>query len=90
MTVPRPKLRTRTIPHLVAIVIGAAGCVGVAFWAKNTVEADARTDLKLVMSQTGHDWVNVHVDGLSVTLEGTAPDEATRFSGLPTNRQRGH
>ena len=75
-------MRTRTLPHLLAIALGAAGCVGVAFWAKNKIEADALTDLNLVLSQSGHDWADVSVDGLSVMLTGIAPDEATRFAAL--------
>lgn len=82
MTTQRPRLRTRTLPHLFAIAVGAAGCVGVAFWAKYKIEADALTDLNLVLSQSGHEWTDVSVDGLSVTLTGIAPDEATRFAAL--------
>ena len=82
MSIHRPRLRTRAIPHLLAIAVGAAGCVGVAFWAKQKIEADAQTDLNLVLSASGHEWTNVAVDGLSVTLTGIAPDEATRFAAL--------
>lgn len=55
-----------------------------AFWAKDLVEAEALTDLDLVLSQAGHDWTEVTVDGLLVRLSGTAPDEATRFAALST------
>ena len=75
-------LRSRTVPHLMAITLGLAGCVGVAFWAKNLVEAQALTEVDLVLTQTGLDWAEVEVDGLSVLLTGTAPDEATRFTAL--------
>ena len=75
-------LRSRTLPHLLAIAVGAAGCVGVAIWAKNMVEDDALTNLNLAFSQSGHDWTDVTVDGLAVTLSGIAPDEATRFAAL--------
>ncbi len=67
-----------------AIVVAAAGCVGVAFWAKDQVERAALTDLDLVLSQAGHDWTEITVDGLAVNLSGTAPDEATRFAALST------
>ena len=73
---------SRILPHVVAIAIAAVGCVGVAVWAKDKIESAALTDLDLVMSQNGHDWADVLVDGLSVTLTGTAPDEATRFAAL--------
>ncbi len=82
MTDKRPRLRTRAIPHMVAICIAAAGCVGVAFWARSLIEAEALTDVSLVLSQAGHDWADVDVDGLRVTLAGIAPDEATRFAAL--------
>lgn len=82
MTSSRPLLRSRTLPHVLAVALGAAGCVGVAFWAKNLVENQATTGLNLAMSQAGHDWVSVDVDGLSVMLTGTAADEATRFAAL--------
>jgi OOP family OmpA-OmpF porin len=55
-----------------------------AFWAKNRIEAQALTGLNLALSQAGQDWVDVSVDGLSVTLSGTAMDEATRFAALST------
>lgn len=73
---------SRILPHAVAIAIAAVGCIGVAVWAKDKIETAALTDLDLMMSQNGHDWADVLVDGLSVTLTGTAPDEATRFAAL--------
>ena len=56
--------------------------MGMAFWAKNQIETAALTDLSLVLSQSGHDWAEITVDGLSVELTGVAPDEATRFAAL--------
>lgn len=82
MTSKRPLLRSRTLPHILAVALGAAGCVGVAFWAKNLIELQAARGLSLAMSQSGNDWVEVDVDGLSVTLSGMATDEATRFAAL--------
>ncbi len=70
------------LPHTLAIVVAGAGCLGVALWAKARVEASALTEISLVLSQSGHDWAEVAVDGLQVTLFGTAPDEATRFAAL--------
>lgn len=82
MTAPKPIQQSRALPHILAIVVAAAGCVGVAFWAKNVIEAGALTDLNLALSASGHEWADVAVDGLTVTLTGTAPDEATRFTAL--------
>ena len=84
MSSKRPLFRSSTLPHVLAIAVGAAGCVGMAFWAKNRIEAQALTGLNLALSQAGQDWVDINVDGLSVTLSGTAMDEATRFAALST------
>ena len=84
MTVPRSSFLSGFLPHVLAIAISAAGCVSVAYWAKNKVETVALTDLSLVLSQAGHDWTDITVDGLTVELTGVAPDEATRFAALST------
>ena len=80
----RPSVFGGVLPHVLAILLAAAGCVAVAFWAKDLVEAEAQTDLNLALSQSGHDWTDITVDGLAVRLTGTAPDEATRFAALST------
>ncbi len=69
-------------PHVVAIVLAASGCLGVAVWAKERVETKTATDIGLVLAQNGHDWAEVTTDGLQVALIGTAPNEATRFAAL--------
>ncbi|MGR3514822.1 MAG: OmpA family protein [Paracoccaceae bacterium] len=84
MTASRSSVLSGFLPHLLAIAISAAGCVGVAFWAKNKIETASLTDLSLVLSQAGHDWTEVTVDGLTVELSGVAADEATRFDALST------
>ncbi|MEO0915660.1 MAG: OmpA family protein [Pseudomonadota bacterium] len=84
MTGNRHSIVAGFIPHALAIMIAATGCVGAAFWAKNQIEQAALTDLSLVLAQAGHDWTDVAVDGLSVHLTGIAPDEATRFAALST------
>ena len=84
MTPSRSSLLSGYLPHVLALAISAAGCVGVAYWAKNQIETAAVTDLSLVLSQAGHDWADVTVDGLAVQLSGIAPDEATRFAALST------
>ena len=70
------------IPHLIALTLGAALAGGASLVIKERVETQALTDIGLVLSQTGQDWAEVQVDGLQVTLTGTAPDEATRFAAL--------
>lgn len=84
MTATRSPFLSGFLPHLLALAVSLAGCIGVAFWAKNKIELAALTDLDLVLGQAGHDWTNVTVDGLAVSLSGTAPDEATRFAALST------
>ena len=84
MTASRSSFLSGYLPHVMAIAISAAGCVSVAYWAKNQIETAAVTDLSLVLSQAGHDWADITVDGLSVQLSGIAPDEATRFAALST------
>ncbi|MCV6595445.1 MAG: OmpA family protein [Silicimonas sp.] len=82
MTSQSPLFRSPTLAHVLAIALGATACLGVAVWAKRSVEALTLDGLSLSLSQAGHDWAEVDVDGLSVTLRGTAADEATRFAAL--------
>lgn len=70
------------LPHLLAVLVAAAGCVGAAIWAKSMVERMALSDVGFALSAGGFDWTSIHADGLAVTLTGTAPDEATRFAAL--------
>ncbi|MBT8424281.1 MAG: OmpA family protein [Silicimonas sp.] len=73
---------SQILPHIVAILVAGAGCVGVAIWAKSLVESIAVRELNLTLGQSGHDWVEVTADGLSVSLTGTADTEAVRFAAL--------
>ena len=70
------------LPHALAILIAGTACLGVAYWAKERIEAKTATDIGLVLAQTGNDWAEVTTDGLQVALFGTAPNEATRFAAL--------
>ena len=70
------------LPHVAAILIAGAGCIGIALWAKERIEAKTSTDIGLVLAQNGYDWAEVTTDGLQVSLFGTAPNEATRFAAL--------
>lgn len=72
------------VPYLLAILVAAAGCLGVAYWVKDKIEMAAMSGLELAFGQAGHDWTEIAVDGLTVELSGTAPDEATRFAALST------
>lgn len=70
------------LPHIIAILIAGAGCIGVAMWARTLVESIAVRDIRLTLAQSGHDWVDVAADGLIVRLTGTADTEALRFAAL--------
>ncbi len=70
------------IPHVLAIIFAGAACFGIAFWAKDLIERRSLTDIGLALSSQGHEWTEATADGLQITLTGTAPDEATRFSAL--------
>ena len=72
------------IPHVLAIIFAGTACFGIAFWAKDLIERRSLTDISLALSSQGHEWAEATADGLQVTLTGTAPDEATRFSALST------
>ena len=78
----RNRLLGGIVPHVLAILVAGAGCVAAAYWAKDRIEEVAHKDVRLVLSQAGHDWAELSVDGLKVQLSGTAPDEATRFAAL--------
>lgn len=82
MTSLRSRFLGGFVPHAVAIFVAGAGCIGAAYWAKGRIESVARSDVQLALSQAGHDWADIAVDGLAVELTGTAPDEATRFAAL--------
>jgi OOP family OmpA-OmpF porin len=73
---------SQILPHVFAIIIAGAGCFGVALWAKSVVETTAITNIRLALGQSGHDWVDITADGLSVTMTGTADTEALRFAAL--------
>ena len=77
-------LRLRSIPHLLALAAGAGLCLAAAVWARNLVEARTLRSIDSGLSQSGHEWTVVQIDGLHVTLSGVAPDEATRFAALST------
>ncbi|MEL7116964.1 MAG: OmpA family protein [Pseudomonadota bacterium] len=69
----------------VAVLIGAAIlCLAVAVFAASRIETNSYRSIERALLVDGHDWAEVSVNGLAVTLRGTAPDEATRFQALTT------
>lgn len=65
------------------VMLGAAlMCVAVALLAVAQIERNSLGAVKRALVMEGQGWARVSVDGLIVTLTGTAPDEATRFKAL--------
>lgn len=58
----------------------AALSVVVAGFAATGMERGSETAVRQVLDDSGFGWAEVTADGLSVILEGTAPDEAERFA----------
>lgn len=57
-------------------------CTAVAMLSVARIEDTSHRSVVRVLLVDGHDWAETRVDGLIVTLSGTAPDEATRFQAL--------
>lgn len=67
---------------LAAFALAAGLAVVVAFAAVRVVESRAVATVKSALVLAGLDWAEVSADGLSLTLTGTAPDEAARARAL--------
>ncbi len=70
------------LPVTLAVLLGGAGCLGVAVAAVAAVETQSRREVTTALVEAGHDWAEVEIDGLQVVLSGTAPDEAARFAAM--------
>jgi len=77
------RLRTVFLPFFV-IALAAAGALYAGILAAGRIEEAAQTDISRALDLEDLDWAEVSVDGLLVSLSGTAPDEATRFRALST------
>lgn len=75
------RLRTILLPSIV-VALAAIGAIWAGWTAANKIEAQTRADVATVLEESGLPWANVTVDGLLVTLTGTAPDEASRFRAV--------
>ena len=70
------------LPAVVALAAAALLAIATAMMAVTRIEQGAHREVGRVLLADGQDWTDVQVDGLQVTLSGTAPDEATRFRAL--------
>ena len=63
--------------------LAAAGLSLVAAgFAVTGMEYSTEIAVRRTLDETGHDWAEVTADGLRVELNGTAPDEADRFTAI--------
>ncbi|MFV1562301.1 OmpA family protein [Phaeobacter sp. JH41b] len=63
-------------------VAAAALSLVVAGFAVTGIEAGSETAVRRALDKAGYTWAEVTADGLRVILNGTAPDEATRFGAI--------
>lgn len=75
------RLRKVLLP-LVVILLAAGAAVYTGTLAVAHIERAAASDVAHVLDFEGIEWAEVEVDGLLVSLSGTAPDEASRFRAL--------
>ncbi|MEP2716208.1 OmpA family protein [Pseudophaeobacter sp.] len=75
------RLSTLLIPTLTFAAAAGISLVAASF-AVTAVEQNSETALRRALDDGDMGWAEVTSDGLRVTLQGTAPDEATRFAAL--------
>ena len=64
---------------IAAFAAAGIASVAMASFAATRIEERSAEDVTAAMQDASLDWVDVSVDGLNVTLSGTAPTEAQRF-----------
>ena len=79
-----PKILGIHTVGLIAFASAAALSFLAATWAASAIEDVSATTVRRALTEEGHSWAGVHADGLSITLTGEAPTEATRFRALGT------
>jgi OOP family OmpA-OmpF porin len=75
------RLSSLLIPTLTFAAAAGISLVSASF-AVTAVEQNSETALRRALDEGGLGWAEVTSDGLKVTLQGVAPDEATRFAAL--------
>lgn len=80
-------MRVRAILFaLVAFAAAGAGAWRIAGEATARFERDTAAELEAGLRAAGQGWAGVAVDGLVVTLSGSAPDETSRFKAAEIAR----
>jgi len=77
-----PKLLGIQSIGLIAFGVAALLSFMAATWAASAIEDVSATTVRRALTEEGHSWAGVEADGLSITLTGEAPTEATRFRAL--------
>jgi len=72
-------LRTPFFVIILAFVAAGALAIGVAIVTAITIERRSIEAVSALLETEGFTWAEVDADGLQVILQGTAPDEASRF-----------
>lgn len=72
-------IRTQFLVAILSFVIAAALSIGVAIFGAIAIERRSIEGVREVLDAEGFDWAEVTADGLQVIIQGTAPDEASRF-----------
>lgn len=75
------RLSSLLIPTLTFAAAAGVSLIAASF-AVTAIEQNSETALRRALDEGGMDWAEVTSDGLRVVLQGTAPDEATRFAAL--------
>lgn len=75
------RLSSLLIPTLSFAAAAGLSLVAASF-AVTAIERGSEREVRRTLDVSGMHWAEVTADGLRVTLQGTAPDEATRFAAI--------
>ncbi len=70
------------IISVLSLVLAAIACWLVSTMAADIIEKRSGQVVAISLIEAGHDWAEVHTDGLQVHIGGMAPTEARRFNAL--------
>lgn len=86
LRLPTPRPGARTLPRwlvaLVAFSVAGGLALSIAYAAVQVIERRSVKAVNHVLTNQGITWVRPSADGMLVTLEGTAPNEAARFRAV--------